>query len=229
MSILSLLINSIMNPVKKHVKGKYGEIKVKEELQSNNYLVISNSIFEDEANKTFQIDHILLDKKGIFCIETKNINGRIIGNPSSNKWISINGTIKNCFQNPLNQNYLHCKKLSVILHNKYKIYSLVVFVNNNVSHLNIGNVIDLRELKSYLLDFKSDYELDATTIVNIKNYIESKICKITDIQHAKTVVEQGKSYGICPLCNNKLLLKSSKYGDFYGCSNYPKCKYTRKK
>lgn len=33
---------------------------------------------------------------------------------------------------------------------------------------------------------------------------------------------------ICPECGGKLREKSGKYGSFMGCSNYPKCKYTRR-
>ena len=31
----------------------------------------------------------------------------------------------------------------------------------------------------------------------------------------------------CSLCGGKLVLRNGKYGKFYGCSNYPKCNYTR--
>lgn len=31
----------------------------------------------------------------------------------------------------------------------------------------------------------------------------------------------------CPQCGGDLTLKNGKYGKFYGCSNYPKCKYTK--
>ncbi len=31
---------------------------------------------------------------------------------------------------------------------------------------------------------------------------------------------------ICPKCNNMLKLRSGIYGEFYGCSNYPNCRYT---
>src|SRR5690554_7529672 len=30
---------------------------------------------------------------------------------------------------------------------------------------------------------------------------------------------------ICPLCGGNLVIRKSKYGEFYGCSNYPKCKH----
>lgn len=32
---------------------------------------------------------------------------------------------------------------------------------------------------------------------------------------------------ICPRCGGKLILRHGKYGKFMGCSNYPKCRYTR--
>ena len=31
----------------------------------------------------------------------------------------------------------------------------------------------------------------------------------------------------CPLCNSKLQKREGKFGAFYGCVNYPKCKYTK--
>jgi len=34
---------------------------------------------------------------------------------------------------------------------------------------------------------------------------------------------------ICPQCGGKILERTGKFGVFYGCSNYPKCKYTIKK
>lgn len=32
----------------------------------------------------------------------------------------------------------------------------------------------------------------------------------------------------CPICGEKLMKKNGKYGFFWGCSNYPKCRYTKK-
>jgi len=36
-----------------------------------------------------------------------------------------------------------------------------------------------------------------------------------------------KTYGVCPKCGGKLVLRKGKYGKFLGCSKYPKCKYTQ--
>ena len=32
--------------------------------------------------------------------------------------------------------------------------------------------------------------------------------------------------GYCPQCGGKLILRQGKYGGFYGCCNYPNCKFT---
>ena len=38
----------------------------------------------------------------------------------------------------------------------------------------------------------------------------------------------GRSVQVCPTCGGWLLTRSGKYGQFFGCSNYPTCDYTRK-
>ena len=38
----------------------------------------------------------------------------------------------------------------------------------------------------------------------------------------------GRSVQVCPSCDGWLLTRSGKYGQFFGCSNYPSCNYTRK-
>lgn len=33
---------------------------------------------------------------------------------------------------------------------------------------------------------------------------------------------------VCPKCGRQMLLKSGRYGVFYGCSAYPECKHTER-
>ncbi len=40
--------------------------------------------------------------------------------------------------------------------------------------------------------------------------------------------EKDVDVDVCPECGGTLKKRSGKYGDFMGCSNYPKCKYTIK-
>ena len=39
---------------------------------------------------------------------------------------------------------------------------------------------------------------------------------------AKSLIRKG----VCPQCGGQLVLRKGRYGSFYGCSNYPKCKFT---
>lgn len=32
---------------------------------------------------------------------------------------------------------------------------------------------------------------------------------------------------ICPKCGNPLILRKGQYGEFYGCSGYPQCKFKK--
>ncbi|HAB65870.1 MAG TPA: hypothetical protein DCE23_00740 [Firmicutes bacterium] len=34
---------------------------------------------------------------------------------------------------------------------------------------------------------------------------------------------------VCPKCGGKLVLRNGQYGEFYGCSNFPQCRFTLKK
>ena len=49
----------------------------------------------------------------------------------------------------------------------------------------------------------------------------------TDLDNCKNItVENSKTELKCPKCESELAKKHSKHGPFYGCSGYPKCKYT---
>ena len=49
---------------------------------------------------------------------------------------------------------------------------------------------------------------------------------VNEIKEAKYVKKQKEKSGMCPKCAGALVLRNGKYGKFYGCSNYPKCRYT---
>ena len=41
-------------------------------------------------------------------------------------------------------------------------------------------------------------------------------------------LSQQRQAKVCPYCHVNLVLRNGKFGEFYGCPNYPKCKYTAK-
>ena len=57
------------------------------------------------------------------------------------------------------------------------------------------------------------------------NNSDKNIIVFNSIQDSPMQYEK-KTY-ICPRCNGKLTIKSGRYGRFIGCSNYPRCTYTK--
>lgn len=48
-------------------------------------------------------------------------------------------------------------------------------------------------------------------------------------EHVKRVKESIKeSSRICPVCKSELVKREGKYGEFMGCSSFPKCRYVYK-
>jgi restriction system protein len=45
---------------------------------------------------------------------------------------------------------------------------------------------------------------------------------------ADNIIDQTNESKICPICGGNLILKNGMYGAFWGCSNYPKCRFIRK-
>ena len=102
--------------------------------------------------------------------------------------------------------------------------------NNVIVNMIISNDKDVSTCK---MEDNNKEDKIINTVDNIE--IENKqIVKLDNntITDAKNN-EKGKNESlICPICNSKLVLRTAKHGvhageNFYGCSNYPKCKYIR--
>ena len=61
------------------------------------------------------------------------------------------------------------------------------------------------------------------------NCLKVRNIEISTNEHVKNIEKQQKDLanGICPRCGSKLVLRNSKYGEFLGCSSYPKCKFIK--
>ena len=49
-----------------------------------------------------------------------------------------------------------------------------------------------------------------------------------DNELKKSDIISEETEEICPRCGEHLIIKLGRYGKFYGCSSYPKCKNTEK-
>ena len=78
--------------------------------------------------------------------------------------------------------------------------------------------------------------LDETKKQQVFHYIQSnqhigkdaRSAHKQSVQNYKVDLEMYKEQKMCPYCKTPLVLRKGKYGEFYGCKNYPKCKYTLK-
>ena len=218
----------------KKLVGKAGEHWTKQELNKLNkkiYKVI-NDITIIANGLTHQIDHVVVSKFGIFVIETKQYNGYIKGNEYDKKWIQNN---KVYISNPIHQNYGHVKSLEKVLDLPTKTFIPIVCIPST-ARLKINSkshVVKVYDLNKVIMSYTSEI---------LPNYMEVydkfKLLKETGkslegqhINRVKQIQKEKKNNyneNECPMCGGQLVERKGKYGSFIGCSNYPKCRYTKK-
>ncbi|WOV86956.1 NERD domain-containing protein [Sporosarcina oncorhynchi] len=67
---------------------------------------------------------------------------------------------------------------------------------------------------------------------HIQSVRRAKIAKQSAGKQTRPMIEIAKEVapsvtGVCPTCNGELVIKKGRYGKFYGCVNYPSCRYTK--
>lgn len=82
--------------------------------QSGHKKVLIN-LYVPNGNHTTEIDSILINKYGIFVIESKGYSGWIFGNENDINWTQVLYRNKNTFYNPIIQNRNHILALKNIL------------------------------------------------------------------------------------------------------------------
>lgn len=216
--------------------GIIGEEKVQKVLTISfpDALLINDITLLDKKGNSHQIDHLLIKENGVFVIETKNFQGLISGKKEDFMWeytSERNNNYKIKFRNPIYQNKGHIKQIKRILGNPDIIFNFVVFVNNNINHLGIFQVCDLKDIAKRIacieidktLSKKQQNEIYETIMkqgqdVNIKDHIENvkelKEDARNKFQKKTIAIEQR----ICPDCGEKILTK----GNSFYCS---KCEF----
>lgn len=109
-------------------------------------------------------------------------------------------------------------------------HSIVVFVQGNIENLKTDKVIPVYQI-TQVLD-SGEEVLTEAQIVHINEVLEKRNCRteVSNAEHVQNIrIKQERvENNLCPYCNKELVLKTGKYGQFYACPNYPKCKYTKR-
>lgn len=218
----------------KQIIGKAGEYHVKKELAKlpkDQYFIIND--FMIRVNQiTHQIDHIVISLYGIFVIETKQYNGYIVGNEYAKKWKQNK---KHYINNPIHQNYGHIKALEELLKIPENKFISIVCIPSNAK-LKIrskSHVLKLYELNQIILSYQDVIIDHYKTIYDtlLKENIIDKSERKTHVQYVQKIKNDKDANTVrhCPQCGGTLVVRNGKNGEFLGCSNYPKCKYTENK
>ncbi len=228
--IFSIIINIFYKPIYKKIVGRAGEHWVKKrlsELPQDTYYVLNN-IMISAQNTTHQIDHIVVSKYGIFVIEAKQYTGYIVGNKYDKKWTRKVGKKTYYYLNPIRQNYGHVKSICELLNiEEDKVFNIVCVPSTaKLKVENDGELTRYYNLTERILSYK-------TEIIDNPEYIYNFLynANITDKEvrkeHGKYVNQiREENESKCPKCGGTLVIREGKYGEFIGCSNYPKCKFT---
>lgn len=145
-------------------------------LDKDVYTVIDNLTIPSNGNTTHtQIDHVVVSRYGIFCIETKSHKGWVFGSDKQKNWTQVLYKDHYQFYSPVKQNYAHVQALKSLLGSslKYPIIPIVVFTNADKIKVdgdcNVGDICYMIEKIEKSSSPIYDYD-ECDRIVNSINY-----------------------------------------------------------
>ena len=228
--------------LKSFIKGLVGEtvgaVAQKLLLDSKVYVSLNNITLQTEHGTT-QIDHIIVSKYGIFVIEAKNMDGWIFGDVQSAQWTQCRFGKKYWFQNPLHQNYRHTKALQAFLGvDESKLISLVMFWGESEFKTPMPDNVRSTGYTGFIKKHTAVLLTDAEVQQFVEAIQTGKMPKgiVTSFEtraaHLASLKNRHDSTITCPKCASALVLRTVKSGakagsQFYGCSTFPKCRFTR--
>lgn len=239
------------------IKGEMGEEWIAAKLKHVNFwglkgMMLRNLYLPKGEKDMTEIDLLYITQKGIFVIESKNYAGYIFGNENYSEWtvslykgkdwLGRKQTEKYHFYNPIWQNRTHMKTLYRFVSKDVPMYSLIVFsercrlmdITYDSEDTYVCQVNDLPRTMRYM----KAYFPDVLTKEQVEDIYQgllpfTRVTQQEKSKHIQQVQEiEQEALSRCPWCGGMLVLRTAKQGvnagrQFYGCANYPKCRYTR--
>ena len=225
--------------------GENGERTVSSylaDLECDDYQVFNDLLLRD-GNYTTQIDHIILSRYGVFVIETKNVHGKVYGSGNAEFWKQYlpdwgykryGTTQEHQLRNPLWQNAGHIKSLRrLVFDNDIPIHGIEVFPYETDLYVTADQpVLKMWQVVPYIKQYR-DKVLSADQLGFYRRRLLEVISTtesdrqqhLNNVNRNKERRDAAVASGKCPRCGGTLVLRTGKYGQFYGCSNYPRCNY----
>jgi len=218
-------------------KGARGESRVARKLRKlrkEEYRVF-NDVLINTSWGSSQIDHVVISIYGIFVIETKNYSGWIHGNENSQFWTQTFYKKKTKFRNPVKQNCGHIYALKEILTSGVTYNPIIVFTGS-AELKNVYSKTPVIYHRQLYKTIRNNYRQPNISIEQVERLAhilsksiswerKSKKEHVRQVRRHVTDTKKKVQSNICPRCEGDLVVRTGPYGKFYGCSNFPRCKY----
>lgn len=215
--------------------GQFGEFSTEYALTNNNLdgeLVVLKNIYIPRRGKTTEIDLLMIHEKGIFVFESKNYSGWIFGSADQLNWTqALQNGDKNKFYNPIRQNRSHINALAEFLERPVSEFmSYIVFSERCTLKKVPEDTDNIFVVRRPNMLKKLRTTLQFAPVKYTHNEIQAMVDKLKPLANKDAGEKQLHVEDIhtkCPFCGSELVPRKGKYGQFWGCSTYPKCKFTR--
>ena len=140
--------------------------------------------------------------------------------------------------NPIKQNYGYIMALKGVLKNfnDFNYISIVTFTTN--ADLKVTAKTDviyttklLKTIEKYNNHTISDENKEEIHMKLLSLNIDNKDNRKIHVQAIHNDIKEKNNKinnNLCPKCSGELVNRKGKYGEFKGCSNFPKCRFTVK-
>lgn len=199
-------------------KGMIGEERLNYNLINSNIpMYIMHDLVLTFDNKTVQIDFIIITKRSVYILESKNLNGNV-DIEKDGTFTRRFGRYKKGIKNPLTQNIEHENLINEILKKeklKIKYESLVILTNDNtylkfkksdkdykdliIRNDKIVEVLKTKEKKKHIIRNEDKIKKICDTILKYEKYsfnIEELKIKLKQYRKEKSNYEQIQPYMI---------------------------------
>lgn len=235
-------------PNTNEISGSLGEWMAKIYLKTlPGALVLPDVLIDGADGYTSQIDLIVIGNRGIYVVEMKMFDdAKIYGDTKKQKWNYYKHGKKYEIYSSLKQNQKHIEYLKTFLKEFGEIpfFSIITMICEDfkISGETDGKTVVCNSFPAMERGFYKIAEHKPEVLDDIKkheifDYIKNNqhMGKEARTRHKKNIaayketLEEMKTQKICPYCKLELVLRQGKNGEFYGCRNFTKCRYTLKK
>lgn len=203
---------------------------------------------------TTEVDLIYLTRRGIYVLESKNYTGRIAGAEDwpewtatvtvGRNWLGQPRTEKHTLYNPIWQNAGHIRALRALVGEDVPLWSVIVFSGRcRLAEISWDRedtaVCRIEELPRVLRKMGQSGALSRREVQDLHDRLEpytratwaEKWAHVRQVQEKERTQARARTQR-CPWCGRALVVRTARRGkyagqQFYGCSNYPACRYKR--